>query len=47
MKTAEHIFDKIKKGDYDPSRDGSGVKLGSSATPTVAANTARKPGCCG
>ena len=45
MKTAEHIFDKIKKGDYDPTKDGNGVKLG--VVPAAPSSAARKPnGCC-
>lgn len=28
IKTAESIYEKIKSGLYDPSREGNGVKLG-------------------
>ena len=28
IKTAESIYEKIKSGVYDPSREGNGVKLG-------------------
>ena len=27
IKTAENIYEKIKEGVYDPSREGNGVKL--------------------
>jgi Ras-related protein Rab-2A len=43
IKTAENIYEKIKEGVYDPSREGNGVKLG------VMANNAKpskKSGCC-
>lgn len=46
IKTAECVYEKIKDGTYDPSREGNGVKLGvlgSSSTPK--ASTA-KTGCC-
>eukprot|EP00607_Mallomonas_marina_P002425 CAMPEP_0182428436 /NCGR_PEP_ID=MMETSP1167-20130531/23028_1 /TAXON_ID=2988 /ORGANISM="Mallomonas Sp, Strain CCMP3275" /LENGTH=99 /DNA_ID=CAMNT_0024611363 /DNA_START=410 /DNA_END=709 /DNA_ORIENTATION=- len=50
MKTAETVFDKIKGGVYDPTREGNGVKLGITSNPasTSSNNTAtgKKGGCC-
>ena len=45
IKTAENIYEKIKGGQYDPSREGNGVKLGVMAS---AAKTGPKKsgGCC-
>lgn len=44
IKTADNIYEKIKDGQYDPSREGNGVKLG------VMANAPKPPnksgGCC-
>jgi Ras-related protein Rab-2A len=47
LKTAESIYEKIKEGVYDPSREGNGVKLGvmASNSGTSRASTA-KAGCC-
>eukprot|EP00602_Paraphysomonas_sp_CaronLab_P005442 CAMPEP_0185022770 /NCGR_PEP_ID=MMETSP1103-20130426/5465_1 /TAXON_ID=36769 /ORGANISM="Paraphysomonas bandaiensis, Strain Caron Lab Isolate" /LENGTH=93 /DNA_ID=CAMNT_0027554995 /DNA_START=440 /DNA_END=721 /DNA_ORIENTATION=- len=44
IKTAENIYEKIKEGLYDPSREGNGVKIGvmSSAPKTKQ----RTGGCC-
>ncbi len=43
IRTAENIYEKIKEGLYDPSREGNGVKLGVMA---AAPKTAKKSGCC-
>mmetsp|Transcript_21951 Transcript_21951/g.36760 ORF Transcript_21951/g.36760 Transcript_21951/m.36760 type:complete len:205 (-) Transcript_21951:314-928(-) len=44
IKTAENIYEKIKDGVYDPTREGNGVKLGvMAATPKTAAKSG---GCC-
>jgi len=43
IKTAENIYEKIKEGVYDPSREGNGVKLGVMANN---AKPAKKSGCC-
>lgn len=45
IKTAENIYEKIKEGLYDPSREGNGVKLGVMA---AAPKTTMKKtgGCC-
>ncbi len=44
IKTAENIYEKIKEGLYDPSREGNGVKLGvMAAAPKAAKKTG---GCC-
>jgi len=42
IKTAESIYEKIKEGLYDPSREGNGVKLGVMAN--GGANTAKVGG---
>lgn len=45
MNTAEKIFEKIKKGAYDPTREGNGVKLG--VLSAAQANATKKSsGCC-
>jgi len=45
IKTAENIYEKIKEGLYDPSREGNGVKLGVMASaPKGAAK--KSGGCC-
>ena len=44
IKTAEHIYEKIKDGLYDPSREGNGVKLGVMAT--VSKPEKKSGGCC-
>jgi Ras-related protein Rab-2A len=52
IKTAESIYEKIKSGLYDPSREGNGVKLGvmaaSSNTTKLggAGNNQKTGGCC-
>lgn len=43
IKTAENIYEKIKEGVYDPSREGNGVKLGVMANN---AKPAKKSSCC-
>eukprot|EP00604_Paraphysomonas_vestita_P002790 CAMPEP_0174817768 /NCGR_PEP_ID=MMETSP1107-20130205/295_1 /TAXON_ID=36770 /ORGANISM="Paraphysomonas vestita, Strain GFlagA" /LENGTH=93 /DNA_ID=CAMNT_0016028775 /DNA_START=428 /DNA_END=712 /DNA_ORIENTATION=- len=44
IKTAENIYEKIKEGLYDPSREGNGVKIGvMSSTPK---SNAKSGGCC-
>lgn len=44
IKTAENIYEKIKEGLYDPSREGNGVKIGvMSSSPKT--NT-KSGGCC-
>mmetsp|Transcript_57384 Transcript_57384/g.100847 ORF Transcript_57384/g.100847 Transcript_57384/m.100847 type:complete len:205 (-) Transcript_57384:241-855(-) len=44
IKTADNIYEKIKDGLYDPSREGNGVKLGVMAAAPKAA--AKSGGCC-
>eukprot|EP01036_Dinobryon_divergens_P037471 gene37471-49026_t len=44
IKTAENIYEKIKEGLYDPSREGNGVKLGVMASAPKA--TKKSGGCC-
>eukprot|EP01041_Mallomonas_annulata_P003241 gene3241-6414_t len=44
IKTAEHVFDKIKRGIYDPTREGNGVKLGITSSPQN--TTVKKSGSC-
>lgn len=44
IKTAENIYEKIKSGLYDPSREGNGVKLGVMAAAPKAAK--KSGGCC-
>lgn len=44
IKTAENIYEKIKDGLYDPSREGNGVKLGVMAAAPKSA--AKSGGCC-
>eukprot|EP00595_Chromulina_sp_UTEXLB2642_P001865 CAMPEP_0196766092 /NCGR_PEP_ID=MMETSP1095-20130614/18356_1 /TAXON_ID=96789 ORGANISM="Chromulina nebulosa, Strain UTEXLB2642" /NCGR_SAMPLE_ID=MMETSP1095 /ASSEMBLY_ACC=CAM_ASM_000446 /LENGTH=94 /DNA_ID=CAMNT_0042126219 /DNA_START=336 /DNA_END=620 /DNA_ORIENTATION=+ len=44
IKTAENIYEKIKEGLYDPSREGNGVKLGVMAS--APKNTGKKSGGC-
>ena len=44
IKTAENIYEKIKEGLYDPSREGNGVKLGVMAAAPKSA--AKSGGCC-
>jgi Ras-related protein Rab-2A len=44
IKTAESIYEKIKDGLYDPSREGNGVKLGVMTSAPKAA--AKGGGCC-
>eukprot|EP01038_Epipyxis_sp_PR26KG_P007386 gene7386-10063_t len=44
IKTAENIYEKIKEGLYDPSREGNGVKLGVMASAPKAAK--KSGGCC-
>ena len=49
LKTAESVYEKIKSGNYDPSREGNGVKLGVMATQPKGGSsaTAKKgAGCC-
>mmetsp|Transcript_16588 Transcript_16588/g.17940 ORF Transcript_16588/g.17940 Transcript_16588/m.17940 type:complete len:205 (+) Transcript_16588:202-816(+) len=43
IRTAENIYEKIKEGLYDPSREGNGVKLGVMAS---APKTQKKSGGC-
>jgi Ras-related protein Rab-2A len=43
IRTAENIYQKIKDGLYDPSREGNGVKLGVMAS---APKTQKKQGGC-
>ncbi len=45
IKTAESIYEKIKGGIYDPSREGNGVKLGVMANAPKSAAKA-SGGCC-
>lgn len=45
IKTAENIYEKIKDGLYDPSREGNGVKLGVMASAPKAGKKAGG-GCC-
>jgi len=44
IKTAENIYEKIKEGLYDPTREGNGVKLGVMAAAPKAAK--KSGGCC-
>lgn len=44
IKTADNIYEKIKDGLYDPSREGNGVKLGVMAAAPKA--QAKSGGCC-
>lgn len=44
IKTADNIYEKIKDGLYDPSREGNGVKLGVMAAAPKAAT--KSGGCC-
>lgn len=51
IKTAESIYEKIKSGLYDPSREGNGVKMGVMASPSNTTrlgggNNAQKTGGC-
>lgn len=46
IKTAENIYEKIKEGVYDPSREGNGVKLGSMASTANKAAASKSGGCC-
>lgn len=47
IKTAERIYEKIKDGVYDASREGNGVKLGVMAAPKGGAKkAAASGGCC-
>lgn len=48
IKTAENIYEKIKDGLYDPSREGNGVKLGVMASaPKGGVGAGKKStGCC-
>ena len=46
IKTAENIYEKIKEGVYDPSREGNGVKLGSMASTANKAAAGKSSGCC-
>mmetsp|Transcript_2697 Transcript_2697/g.2827 ORF Transcript_2697/g.2827 Transcript_2697/m.2827 type:complete len:206 (-) Transcript_2697:201-818(-) len=45
IKTAENIYEKIKSGIYDPSREGNGVKLGVMASNANKA-AVKSGGCC-
>lgn len=45
IKTAENIYEKIKEGLYDPSREGNGVKLGVMAS-APKAGSKKTGGCC-
>lgn len=44
IRTAENIYEKIKAGIYDPSREGNGVKLGVMAS--APKNAKKAGGCC-
>lgn len=44
IKTAENIYEKIKEGLYDPSREGNGVKIGVMSPPK--ATKGKSGGCC-
>lgn len=44
IRTAENIYEKIKDGVYDPSREGNGVKLGVMAS--APKNNKKSGGCC-
>lgn len=44
IKTAENIYEKIKEGLYDPSREGNGVKIGVMSPPKAAKG--KSGGCC-
>ena len=44
IKTAENIYEKIKDGHYDPSREGNGVKLGVMAS--APKSVKKSGGCC-
>jgi Ras-related protein Rab-2A len=44
IKTAENIYEKIKEGFYDPSREGNGVKLGVMAS--APKSVKKSGGCC-
>jgi hypothetical protein len=44
IKTAENIYEKIKEGLYDPSREGNGVKIGVMSSAPKA--TKKTGGCC-
>jgi len=44
IKTAENIYEKIKEGLYDPSREGNGVKLGVMAS--AQKQQKKTGGCC-
>lgn len=44
IKTAENIYEKIKDGQYDPSREGNGVKLG--VMPSAPKPSQKSGGCC-
>jgi hypothetical protein len=46
IKTAENIYEKIKEGVYDPSREGNGVKLGSMASSANTAGAGKSGMCC-
>lgn len=46
LKTAEGIYEKIKGGMYDPSREGNGVKLGVMAAQPKSSNKKDQGGCC-
>jgi Ras-related protein Rab-2A len=44
IKTAENIYEKIKEGLYDPSREGNGVKIGVVSSSPKTNN--KSGGCC-
>lgn len=44
IRTAENIYEKIREGVYDPSREGNGVKLGVMAA--APKNNKKSGGCC-
>ncbi len=47
IKTAEKIYENIKEGLYDPTREGNGVRLGSmAAKPGLNAKSKQSSGCC-
>ena len=48
MQTAEHIYEKIRDGLYDPCKEGNGVKLGVMASHGKNNTTGVKKtgGCC-